>query len=432
MTTAEMFRQFLSNLTIKEKETISYRYGEITSALNKKYREIESKTANSLQVGSIGRHTAIEGISDLDMLYMMTNDTWDRFKENRQSDLLQEVKNAIKTRYPNTEASGNGQVVTVKFSDGMDVEVLPAFEQDDGSFKFPDTNDGGSWRITKPREEIQAVAKLNDKKNGNVRDLCRMVRAWKNKHGLGMGGLLIDTLVYNFLDSRSDYDTTAYASHGQMVRDYFEYLSKEPEKAYYLAPGSNQQVYVKRKFQGKAKKAFKLAEAAISASGKKSEYKAWKKIFGTPYPTPPAEVAEKALTKLAQSWKDTEQFIEDLYPVDIRYNLIIDCEVSQNGFRENTLRNMRRLAVPLLPKKRLHFWVEHIDVPHPYQLKWKVLNRGEMAERLDKIRGEIVDDNGHASKIEHTDFQGDHVVECYAIKDDVVVAKNRIHVPIQT
>ncbi|WP_257884546.1 hypothetical protein [Sulfitobacter sp. CW3] len=33
-------------------------------------------------------------------------------------------------------------------------------------------------------------------------------------------------------------------------------------------------------------------------------------------------------------------------------------------------------------------------------------------------------------KIERTNFRGDHIVECYAVKDGVVVAKDRIHVPI--
>nr|WP_267284590.1 hypothetical protein [Klebsiella pneumoniae] len=33
-------------------------------------------------------------------------------------------------------------------------------------------------------------------------------------------------------------------------------------------------------------------------------------------------------------------------------------------------------------------------------------------------------------KIESTNFRGDHIVECYCVKDGVVVAKDRIHVPI--
>ena len=75
----------------------------------------------------------------------------------------------------------------------------PVFEQSDGSFKYPHTKNKGSWKITKPRKEIQAMSEFDGQKNKNLRRLCKMVRAWKNKHGVGMGGLLIDTLAHNFL-----------------------------------------------------------------------------------------------------------------------------------------------------------------------------------------------------------------------------------------
>ena len=77
MSIADMFSQFIANLAINNTETISLRYGEITAALNKQFRDTESKTANTLQVGSFGRKTGINGISDLDMLYMMPKSKWD-------------------------------------------------------------------------------------------------------------------------------------------------------------------------------------------------------------------------------------------------------------------------------------------------------------------------------------------------------------------
>ena len=62
MSVAEMFSDFVGTLAISNTETISTRYGELTSALNKQFRDTESKTANTLQVGSFGRKTGINGI----------------------------------------------------------------------------------------------------------------------------------------------------------------------------------------------------------------------------------------------------------------------------------------------------------------------------------------------------------------------------------
>lgn len=426
MTTTEMFTDFLKNLAIDNSISIASRYEEITAALNKEFRATDSKTDNSIKVGSYGRWTGIKGISDLDMLYIMPASKWNDYKDGKQSKLLDDTRDAIKSRYPNTVVRKDRLVVQVLYKN-FTVEVQPVFEQEDSSFKYPDTYNGGSWKITKPREEIKAMKEFVDQKNKNLRKLCKMARAWKNKHGVGMGGLLIDTLAYNFLKSTTDYDNRSTAVYDLMCRDFFLYLSEEPNKDYYLALGSNQRVNVKSKFQKKANKAYNLCRDAIAAGESDSANKKWKKVFGRPFP---ANVQAES-KDTSKAYRNTEQFIEDTYPVDIRFNLKIECEVSQDGSRVALLRTMLFRKLKLSPKKQLNFYVDDIDVPGEFILKWKVLNRGAEAERRDCIRGNIVIDGGFRKKQEKTDFSGEHVVECYAIQNGVVVAKDRINVPIQ-
>jgi hypothetical protein len=426
LTNSESFKSFLANIAIDNETEISSRYGEITKVLNKKYRDTESTTSNSLQVGSYGRSTAIKNISDLDMLYLLPQSSWERFKNNRQSALLQEVKNTILERYTQTDIRADGQVVVVSFQNHQ-IEVVPVFEQADGSFKYPDTKNGGDWLITRPRQEIQAIRDLDGEKNYNLRLLCKMIRAWKNKHGQEIGGLLVDTLAYNFLNSTNTYDDKSYASYGLMLRDFFAFLKDQPDQSYYLAPGSRQQVEVKKKFQSKAKKAYSLSLQAIDCDNQDEANKIWRKVFGRPFPVS----KESAVSKSSLGWNDTEEFIEDKYPVDIRYNLEIDCEVSQNGYREYDLTYFLSKFIPLLPNKSLLFKVIRTDVPRPFHIEWKVLNRGEVAIAKNQVRGQILVDDGKLEKKERTTFKGEHIVECFAIKNGVVVAKDRIDVPIR-
>jgi hypothetical protein len=333
--------------------------------------------------------------------------------------LLDDTKEAIQARYPKTIVKKDRLVVQVLYK-SFTVEVQPVFEQDDSSFKYPDTYNGGSWKITKPRDEIKAMKEFVDQKNKNLRKLCKMGRAWKNKCGVGMGGLLIDTLASN-----SDYDNRSLAYYDWMCRDFFKYLSEEPNKDYYLALGSNQRVTVKSKFQRKAKKAYELSLDAINAGESSSANKKWKKIFGRPFP---AAIQQESKSS---AYRNTEQFIEDLYPIDIRFNVRLECEVSQNGFREALLRTMLAKKLKLQSKKKLNFFIADIDVPGEFIIKWKVLNRGAIAEQRDCVRGDIIIDKGFRKKEEKTDFNGEHIVECFVIQNDVVVAKDRIDVPIQ-
>lgn len=430
MNTSEIFKDFLSNIKISDDKagTISYRYGRITKALNEKFRNTESKTANTLQVGSYGRYTGIKGISDLDMLYIMPASKWgDYNKSGGQSKLLQDTKDAITKTYSSSDIKIDRCVVTVNFEDAH-IDVQPVFEVENKDYKYPDTYGDGCWKTTKPRKEMDAMVEFSDNKNRNLRRLCKMGRSWKNKHGVCMGGLLIDTLAYNFLKSTTYYDEKSFACYDEMCKDFFKHLYDQPkDQTEYGALGSKQRVKVKKSFRRKAKRAYELAEEAINATSDKTKHNKWRDVFGIDFPKYVNE--EKEAVSLNSSYRNTEEFIESKYPIDIRYDLKIDCEVKQNGYRDGLLREFLLKKIRLMPNKSLRFYIEKIDVPAPYIIKWKVTNRGEQAIKRDCIRGQIIDLNS-SEKTETTSFKGSHFVECYIIKDNMVVARDLIDVPI--
>ncbi|MCW7553861.1 hypothetical protein NX722_14750 [Endozoicomonas gorgoniicola] len=433
MDVAKTFEEFVGNLAVSNRSEISGRYKRITKTLNKKYYDNESEILHSLQVGSYGRGTAIDGLSDLDMVFELPWDIYSRFNKydgNGQSALLQEVKEEIKKTYPKTDVKGDGQVVVVSFRNYV-VEVLPSFKNDDGSYKYPDSNDGGSWKTTKPRDEINEIDKLNKDSNGNLKNLCKMVRSWRNKVGAPMGGLLIDTLCYKFLEEKSEYKYRSFVYYDWYVRDFFEYLgSQKKDQEFWYAPGSKQKVYKKGNFIAKAKRAHKKCKEAIEKEKNKTVNDIWKDVFGRAFPA-----SEKSVEKSESSiytYKNTEEFIEDQYNIDVRYELVIDCNVSQHGFRTEVLSIMLEKGFGLRVNKSLQFYVKKCNVPEPYTIKWKVRNVGSEAERKDQIRGEISVDGGAKSKKEKTSFRGGHFVECYAVRNGVCVARDRIDVPIST
>lgn len=426
---ADDFRTFLDNIKVDNSATISLRYGEITSALNKQFRDTESKTANSLQVGSYGRWTAIKGISDLDMIYIVPASEWDTYKDGGQYELLRDTKDAIKARYPSTTVKIDRLVVRVLYKD-FHIEVMPAFREADGSYKYPDTANGGSWKITKPQAELDEMRAANERKNRNLRRLCKMARAWKNKHGVAMGGLLIDTLAYNFLESTDEYDEKSYLYYDYMCRDFFKFLADQPKQSEYAALGSRQRVRVKKRFERKAKKAHELCLKAIEASGQANERQKWRDVFGNGYPAPTSK-SETEATLAKAAFRNTEEFVDDRFPLDVRYEMRIDCEVTQNGFRATRLLDLLERHGILLRKKKLRFFVaDGADLPDVVDIYWKVLNRGDEAERRDMIRGQIIRDDGNWEQRESTDFRGNHLVECYAVLNGIVVARDDILVPI--
>lgn len=423
-----LFETILKNLKVSNADRIKTRRNDITKSLNEHFRETNSDTKNRIMVGSWGRKTAIDGVSDLDLIYILPSSLYSDFhKAGGTYKALSKTREAILAHYPKTDIRVDRLVVVVQFSN-YKFEVQPCFELDDGSFEYPDTY-SDKWKTTKPRDEIQAITDLSNETAGRARDLCRLIRAWNRKHEGGMGGLLIDTLVWRFLNYEAT-ESDKKSSIDCLLRDFFTYLKELPKQDYWAALGSGQRVKVKKNFQGKAKRAFTLCEEAMNAEDSETAIKRWRKILGR---FVPLDIETNSI-RSEEVYKDTEEFIEDHYTLNLQYEIGLDCIVTQNGFRPASLLDMLKNHIFLRPLKRLEFQVDAKGLPESFEIKWKVLNQGDEAEQRNQIRGQIITGNreNKFQHVEHTQFQGNHYVECYAIRADEVIAMAHIEVPIRT
>jgi len=292
MSVADWFSTLQSNLAITNEADISYRYKRITKRLNLDFRKTDSEDANSIYVGSYGRDTAIGKISDLDMAYQLPVALYDQYTNhsgNGQSALLQAVRTSIRNTFDATHLAADGQVLVINFTDGVKFEILPCFPHKDGSsFIYPDSNGGGSWKVSNPRAEIAAMRTRNDNTNGNLRRLCRMMRAWKDRNVVPMGGLLIDTLAYGFINTWEHRDKS-FLYHDYMARDFFKHMADgDRDTQAWRAPGSLRNVNRTGLFEYKARVAENLAKEAITyeTNGYGTSAKAkWREIFGTSFPS---------------------------------------------------------------------------------------------------------------------------------------------------
>lgn len=293
MSESEYFTQFCSNLRMSQDvvDAISSRCKRITKQINKDYWNSESETSNSLYVGSYGRGTDIH-VSDIDLMVILPSSKYHQYNSysgNGQSALLQEVKESIKKTYSTSYIKADGQVIKIDFTDGISFEIVPGFLNSDKiSFTFPDTNSGGSWKVTNPRAEIQEITTANNNWNKNLKRLCRMARAWKDEWSVPIKGLLIDTLAYNFM-SNWQYRTNSYSYYDWMSRDFFNHLMNcDENQSYWSAPGSGQRVYRIGKFEYKAKQCYNIAVEAIQKQSNGYEPTAkskWREIYGTRFPS---------------------------------------------------------------------------------------------------------------------------------------------------
>lgn len=112
------FEEFNRDLALtgpQQRDGVTKRDG-VVGCLNRHYYGTGSGTDNSFLIGSWGKNTAMRPPRDVDVYFVLPPAVYYRFQDhkwNRQSALLQEVKEVLGESYPDTDMRGDGQVVVV-------------------------------------------------------------------------------------------------------------------------------------------------------------------------------------------------------------------------------------------------------------------------------------------------------------------------------
>ncbi len=227
MTVSQRFDGFLNNITMTEKqrEDGQRNHAGVRSCLNRYYHGVNSETANSFIIGSWARHTRVRPPRDIDVMFILPSTVYDRYEQkvgNKQSQLLQEVKNVLCNCYTTTRLSADGQVVLVPFST-QTVELAPCFLHWNGQYKVCNTNNGGSYKIVDPVAQQNSLQQSDDNSAGNTRHLIRMLKKWQGNCNVPMKSFWLERLAEEFLGGWQ-YRGKSSVYYDWMVRDFFQWV----------------------------------------------------------------------------------------------------------------------------------------------------------------------------------------------------------------
>lgn len=259
----------------------------VVGCLNRHYYGSASDTDNGFMIGSWGKGTAIRSPRDVDLYFLLPVNVYHRNQGNlwnRQSALLQEVKDVLGDTYPDTDMRGDGQVVIVRF-ESYSVEVVPAFLLTNGRYWICNTHDGGSYKETDPWAEVQHIETIDQANNRNLRPLIRMLKAWQDYCSVPIKSFQLELLAVDFL-RQSPWRFKDFFWFDWIVRDFFAYLYHRA-KSFVMVPGTFEMIYLGDEWQSRAETAYWRAEKAcryeadnvVAAAGEE-----WQKIFGIQIP----------------------------------------------------------------------------------------------------------------------------------------------------
>jgi len=427
MDTQRHFESFYENirLTTAQDDDARTKYSGVCKALhNYYYPETEYTGTNELLIGSYAKRTNVRPPRDVDVIFIMPNEKYKQYSEyqsNGQSQLLQEIKRLLDEKYVTTETiKAFGKVVVVEFTEGTHtIELVPAWKQSNGTYRIPNSENGGRWEDWNPKAEIAKVIDSNNQTSGKTTTLIRMLKKWEENCSIQIKSYKLEESIVDLLDS-SDHQKT----YPFLLLDAFTHLKNLGVSDW----NSHLDTALLR-----VRKAIDYeTEGDLDKSTDE-----WRKVFGDDFPKniPTSSPTRDHFAALAELYpSNKEEFLNRNFGIQTRinpnYRLGIDADVIQNGYLPKKLSSWLRENGILIPKKKLVFKITSNTIPPPYQVKWKVRNFGAEAARQGDLRGEIVNDGGDESRTENTKYKGEHFVECYIIKNNTCVAKAIAYVPI--
>lgn len=93
---------------------------------------MSGEVAGSLKLlfgGSVKKHTHVEGLSDIDLLVVVNDSSLAGLSP---AEILEHFARKIRQRRPSTVVTAGELAITVRYTDGVEIQLLPAFRTQDG------------------------------------------------------------------------------------------------------------------------------------------------------------------------------------------------------------------------------------------------------------------------------------------------------------
>lgn len=394
-----------------------------------------------IQIGSYPRFTAIKPLHDLDILYFLG--PWDETSHD-PSYILRDLHGRIRDDYENpTEHeiyfSLQSHSVSISFQQSdievFSVDVVPAymhgkneFGQDmfmvpelvrrkrgEGRKEFYKTlateHRQMQWIASDPRGYIEIATRMNGE-NPDFRRTVKFAKAWNNackelNDDFPLKSFHIEQLITLYYQAHRD---------AEIFDGVFEFFLTLPDKI--LSPEiidrADSSMFIDSYLQD-----LKREQRDMVRKSRDHFLKSLEEMSDGD----PIDVLLDV--QFYQRVCASEEYLFDRgIPVltDGNYNFKIMGNVQERhgGFRGFILNAIGRIPID----RKINFKIEGTP-PAVDMFKWKVKNDDNSPEP----RGEITDHHTRNDP-EHTKYIGNHYVECYAILDDVCVAKARQNVKL--
>ena len=170
----DKLKELLSSYNEKDTELVNDRIQDITDIMS----EYLESSIGIQRAGSWSKHTYVDGLSDVDCLFILNSA---KFSVESPQQLLDELKGVLLERLGDRVSVERGNLsLKISYEDGPELQILPALRNDKG-VRIP-SGDGDGWSgIINSERFANRLTDINRQFNGNLIPVIKLAKGAMNE-----------------------------------------------------------------------------------------------------------------------------------------------------------------------------------------------------------------------------------------------------------
>lgn len=204
---SEMLNDLLAGFNDRDTRAISEHLNDVEAAVTD---SIEG-TVEILFGGSVGKHTYVDGLSDVDALMRLRDE---RLAASTPRQVLRHISRILRAQLRGVEVMVGTLALTVRFGDGHEIQLLPAVRTRSG-FRIA-SSDGKRWSEIRPDRFARKLTEVNKACGNKVVPTIKLAKAINESlpDNLRLSGYHIESVaVEAFKSYRGQQTTKAMLQH---------------------------------------------------------------------------------------------------------------------------------------------------------------------------------------------------------------------------
>ena len=169
----DRFNEYCENLLAQYKrrntQTVTQRLESLCGFLRQKGNVVQTKFGGSVQKG-----TYVTGLSDVDAILIVNQSS---LVNQPPARAIEYVRDNIQDRLRQNTVSAGNLAVTVSYSDGTEIQILPAIRTNSGGVRIADPGSNQWSSVARPDDFARKLAKVNTARDGRVVPIIKLAKA---------------------------------------------------------------------------------------------------------------------------------------------------------------------------------------------------------------------------------------------------------------